>query len=71
MVGGLVQSRPLTYHLGDFMKRLMLDRKGAAAAEYAFILAVVSVALIAAVGTMGGGIVTAMTTQANVIKAAR
>ncbi|MBU0554450.1 MAG: Flp family type IVb pilin [Alphaproteobacteria bacterium] len=50
-----------------FVKAFLADNSGAAAAEYALILAIVGAAIAAAALGLGGAIATAMDNAANLI----
>jgi pilus assembly protein Flp/PilA len=51
----------------NFFRNFVRDESGAAAAEYALILAIVGTAIAAAALTLGGAIATAMTDAAALI----
>ncbi len=51
----------------NFVKQFWYDEEGAAAAEYALILAIVGAAIAAAALYLGGAIATAMNTAADCI----
>jgi pilus assembly protein Flp/PilA len=57
------------FHLGaspmSIFKSYLRDESGAAAAEYALILAIVGAGIAVAAGLLGGAISTAMTTATN------
>lgn len=53
----------------NFIKSYLSDESGAAAAEYALILAIVGAGIAGAVTLLGGNISTAITNAANIIVA--
>jgi pilus assembly protein Flp/PilA len=53
----------------NFLKSYLSDESGAAAAEYALILTIIGGVLLAAVGTLGTDIATALTKAGGVIAA--
>jgi pilus assembly protein Flp/PilA len=50
------------YHMRDFLKSFIRDESGAAAAEYALILAIVGAGIAVAAGNLGTAISTAINT---------
>jgi pilus assembly protein Flp/PilA len=52
------------FHMLKLVKSFWNDESGAAAAEYAMILAVVAIAIFVAAGTLGQNIATAIATAA-------
>ncbi len=55
----------------NFLKNFATDESGASAAEYALILVVVGVAIVAAAGTLSGSISKAMSDTALIIDGSR
>ena len=53
--------------MGNFIQSYLRDESGAAAAEYALILAIVAAGIVAAVSLLGTNISTAITNAANLI----
>jgi pilus assembly protein Flp/PilA len=51
--------------MGNFIKSFIRDESGAAAAEYALILAIVAIAIVAALGYLSTQISTAINTAAG------
>ncbi|MDT7935204.1 MAG: Flp family type IVb pilin [Sphingomonadaceae bacterium] len=51
----------------SFIKNLLKDESGAAAAEYALIIAVVGVGIVGALGTLKGGVTNALNKANNTL----
>jgi pilus assembly protein Flp/PilA len=53
------------FYMQNFIKSYLRDESGAAAAEYALILAIITAGIVVAVGTLGTDITTAITVAAG------
>jgi pilus assembly protein Flp/PilA len=55
------------FHMLNIIKSYLRDESGAAAAEYALILAIVGAGIAVAAGLLGGAVSTAITNATNTI----
>ena len=66
-VGQVTLIQPMGFHMRNFLSSFLRDESGAAAAEYALILAIVGAGIAVAAGALGTAVSTAINSATTAI----